>query len=446
MVTPPTEVKPQLCGTVRARARRQASLVVMGKARGEKRSSKRFDTVPTEDVDGEGELDDSEEEESDDAEERRQRRRVSRHRKTSARCSSCSACDCALALLFISALMVIASRLLLPIFVKEGAALVERLRTPPPLPPEPLPPSTIYGPPPLPSFRSLYPMLPLTPAQLQPLLCPPPSPPPPSPLPFAVPSPLARSSPPPSPPPPLPPPIVPPPHPPPLPSPPPLWQGKGLAKHLNQRFTQDPWSQSWSEDGALAAAGILIHTIDGWEDGNAPWAPTTNGPGVRDMSASIVFGANRLPGEPIPLFGASLEEEKKKKTTRGGLVFRPGLTHIRCGKAFDSGGHCGKWCEITDVNVPWSEGMDKLCSWRPQDVGLQLQRLSNMQTRYAHLNYNEVIIDAVSWRDQLPGVIEAIYGDRALHRRFLVEYGLDATQLPFLTLDRMNWENPFSLG
>ena len=187
----------------------------------------------------------------------------------------------------------------------------------------------------------------------------------------------------------------------------------------------------------MAAAGILIHTIDGWEDGRNGWAPATNGPGARDMSASIVFSALKKADITIPLFG-------KEKT--GGLIFRPGLTRIRCGKAVDSAGHCGAWCTITDVNVPWEESLDKLCSWRPQNIGLQLERRSIREARYGSLGYNEIIVDAVSWRSQLPAVIEAIYGDRALHRRFLDEYGLDAKRLPYLTLNRSNWENPFSLA
>ena len=187
----------------------------------------------------------------------------------------------------------------------------------------------------------------------------------------------------------------------------------------------------------MAAAGILIHSIDGWEDGRNGWAPTTNGPGAKEMSASIVFSALNKSDTAIPLFG---------KEDTGGLIFRPGLTRIRCGKAVDSAGRCGAWCTITDVNVQWDEGLDKLCSWRPQNIGLQLERRSIREARYGSLGYNEIIVDAVSWRDQLPGVIEAIYGDRALHRRFLVEYGLDAKRLPYLALDRNNWENPFSLA
>ena len=155
------------------------------------------------------------------------------------------------------------------------------------------------------------------------------------------------------------------------------------------------------------------------------------------MSASIVFSASKQLNKPIPLFGSG---------SGAGLVFRPGLTRIRCGKAVDSAGSCGRWCPTTDVNVPWSEAADKLCAWHPQNVGLQLQRLNTMHALYSRLDYNEMIIDAESWRDQLPGVIEAIYGDRGLHSRFLKEYGIDATQLPFLTINTMDWENPFSLA
>ena len=105
----------------------------MGKVRGEKR----FHTVPTHfGGDGDRGLESSEEEESDDVEQERRRRRVRRQRRKNERCSSCSVFDCALVLLFIGALMVIANRVLLPVFVEEGAALVKRLRTPPPLPPE----------------------------------------------------------------------------------------------------------------------------------------------------------------------------------------------------------------------------------------------------------------------------------------------------------------------
>ena len=48
-------------------------------------------------------------------------------------------------------------------------------------------------------------------------------------------------------------------------------------------------------------SGILIHVLDGWEQNGAAWAPTTNGPGATDMSASLVFAANVAAGGAIPL-------------------------------------------------------------------------------------------------------------------------------------------------
>ena len=91
-----------------------------------------------------------------------------------------------------------------------------------------------------------------------------------------------------------------------------------------------------------------------------------------------------------------------------GLIFKPGVTRIRCGKADDSAGHCGGWCGRT--HGEWEEARDKLCAWRPQDFGAQLQRLTEYQLKWGRAFYNEIIIDAPSWRSQLPRVIEGIFG------------------------------------
>ena len=125
-----------------------------------------------------------------------------------------------------------------------------------------------------------------------------------------------------------------------------------------------------------------------------------------------------------------------------GLIFRPGVTFVRCGKAVDSAGQCGGWCWNTQGE--WSEADDKLCTWPPQHFGAQLHRLTDYQVKHGRLFYNEIIIDAPSWRSHLPGVIEGIYGDRELHRAFVAEYGLDEATFPLLHLDPMNWESPFS--
>ena len=127
-----------------------------------------------------------------------------------------------------------------------------------------------------------------------------------------------------------------------------------------------------------------------------------------------------------------------------GLIFKPGVTRIRCGKADDSAGHCGGWCGRT--HGEWEEAYDKLCAWRPQDFGAQLQRLTEYQLKWGRAFYNEIIIDAPSWRSHLPGVIEGIYGSRELHRAFVLQYGLDEDKYPLLQLDRHDRERPFSLA
>lgn len=125
-----------------------------------------------------------------------------------------------------------------------------------------------------------------------------------------------------------------------------------------------------------------------------------------------------------------------------GLIFRPGVTRLRCGKPVDSAGQCGAWC--WNKQGEWSEADDKLCSWPPQDFGVQIHRLSDYQVKYGRLFYNEVIVDAPWWRSHLPDVIQGIVGDRELHRAFVQQYGLDGERFPLLHVDLTNWESPFS--
>lgn len=72
-------------------------------------------------------------------------------------------------------------------------------------------------------------------------------------------------------------------------------------------------------------------------------------------------------------------------------------------------------------------------------------------------DYNEVIVDAMAWGDQLPHVIEAVfyindYNDNlrvrasSVHAAFLSAYHLSKTDVPLLRLDLKNYERPFTLG
>ena len=134
-----------------------------------------------------------------------------------------------------------------------------------------------------------------------------------------------------------------------------------------------------------------------------------------------------------------------------GLILRPGITKVACGKPVDSVGTCqvwGGWCSRARLHSPWSEDQDKLCAWRTADFGPQLKRLTDYQARNHHLDdmYNEIILPARWWAQHTPDVVETIYGDRRAHARFLAAFahvGVSAATHPFVELDRGNWYAPF---
>jgi len=132
----------------------------------------------------------------------------------------------------------------------------------------------------------------------------------------------------------------------------------------------------------------------------------------------------------------------------GGIVFRPGVTKINCGKAADSSGHCGARCPASrnKAEVPWNEAADKLCAWAPQDFGVSLRRITEHQIEYKRLWYNEIIIDAKHWRSHLPDQVEAIFNNPENHRRFLAAFPhLTPESHPHVLLDATNWHSPFSM-
>ena len=134
----------------------------------------------------------------------------------------------------------------------------------------------------------------------------------------------------------------------------------------------------------------------------------------------------------------------------GGLIFRPGVARIACGKASDSGGTChsgGACSERAVLGTPWVEGLDKFCVWPPGQFGVSLQRLTEYQTREHRPFYNEIILDAGEWRRRLPHNVEAIFGNEAAHRQFLAAFahdGVSAVTHPHLTFDGAKWQAPFS--
>ena len=266
--------------------------------------------------------------------------------------------------------------------------------------------------------------------------------------PWAPPSPPTLPAPPTPPPlPPLAPPAFPPPPPPPHspPPPPPVpFFANYAAKvaELNRRFRTAPFDASlWRASGPLANAGILIHMFDGWEDHHSLYRA------AGDQSSSLVYqqqGGGSW-GGTIPLFHPS----------GGGLIFRPQVTILRCGKGGDSGGHCGgRWCEgstVGDVTRYGYPGDGCGGSWRPADFGIFLQRQAAWQVHNHRLQYNEIIIDGNSWSESLPLTIDAFFymgaRDEAAnqHAMFVAEFGGAAADIPLVSMDPHNWESPFRL-
>jgi len=217
---------------------------------------------------------------------------------------------------------------------------------------------------------------------------------------------------------------------------------------LNARFARSVYGAStWEPGRMLADAGLLVHVFDDWERHGRPWEPDTLRP---EMSTSLIFASQRAAfsdfSHQIPLFGGS-------NGGTAGLILRPGITRINCGKPVDSAGDCPGadkpwrlWCSPARKTMPFVEGVDKLCAWHVTDFGPHLKRLTEFQARYhSLLQYNEVVVDSAWWRSHLPGIVEAVFGDANAHRAFLDAFrsdGVSEETHPFVRLDRGDWNAP----
>jgi hypothetical protein len=199
----------------------------------------------------------------------------------------------------------------------------------------------------------------------------------------------------------------------------------------------------WRDDGLLPDAGLLIHVFDGWEDGEKSYLPTSNGPGAVGMSCSMIFAEQLTAGNTLTraLFNGGAT----------GIILRPGVTKLNCGKPDDTGGECkDRVCPWrSKVEIPFNEGEDKFCNWPPKTFGVELQRLTEWQAASQRLMYNEIIVDSPHWRAHMPDIIEGIYGNRQAHEEFLRAYashGVSTQTHPFLAFDPSNWKSPFSIA
>lgn len=268
---------------------------------------------------------------------------------------------------------------------------------------------------------------------------------------------------------------------------------------INARFRRDV------REHAAFDAGVLIHQLDGLEDHNrrfSPCATPSTSPNCYEqrtrarrqrVSASIIFSGLQWRDDYIPTF--SLD---------GGVILRPSTVRALCGygtdgsiddnKPLECGGYpfdgpcipgCGSppnWC--TQEN-PHDEGAWLTCGlgwggggvrpWRPSEFGgpgglLDLFRMHGDEFFGvgSFKGYNEIVVDAQHWIDELPLSVEGIFtvacqdGDDNLHyggtaqncgearavatemyTQFLEAYHLSSVEFPLLELRPWDWENPF---
>jgi len=201
----------------------------------------------------------------------------------------------------------------------------------------------------------------------------------------------------------------------------------------------------------------------------------------KDMSTSLIYAAQHAPSEfthdecyihpkgmmpcEHPLFR---DENAGLRYSGSGVILKPGVTRIACGKAGDSGGECGgmKWgraiCpgvppgEVVtfELVAPWDVNGDGCGGdWRPEDFPGYLERQAKWQVLNNRLEHNEIIIESMEWNDAVPALVDAFFvkkghdqdGAREQHRKFLAEYPtLDEVDVPLLELDVVEWENPLT--
>jgi len=165
---------------------------------------------------------------------------------------------------------------------------------------------------------------------------------------------------------------------------------------------------------------------------------------------TILSGSRAKPlanaGGTIPIFNG-----------RGsGIIFKPGLTVIKCGKGGDSGGHCsGHYCPSTTSlgSGRWDYPGDGCGGcWRVSDFGIFLQRQARWQRANQRLEHNEIIVDGDATTAQLPGFVDAFFhtsGEgsgtaRAQRELLLRDYGHAVGAIPLVSLNTRNWRTPFS--
>lgn len=191
--------------------------------------------------------------------------------------------------------------------------------------------------------------------------------------------------------------------------------------------------------------GVMVHGSDATEDEDRPWrAGSSRADMMSDrMSVSLVFmekGTNAFGGGGVvlnPDYNSVLCFYGGDGGTRGKLCHPPGLSATCVPGCHERA--TDKWCDASRASGSWCDGLP----WHPDDLsrGVELDSVRD--------SYNEVVLDAKVWNDNLPHSIEALLAApndphaEALHRKFLHTYRLTAEDVPLVIFNKERHDCPF---
>lgn len=228
-----------------------------------------------------------------------------------------------------------------------------------------------------------------------------------------------------------------------------------IVNKLNARFIRGRASDSFDQ------AGVLIHQFDSFR-ANSAWEPSDKAPRTDRVSACLV---NRhLPYVFSKSAGGFVIRAEPRMVNC--LWYRDGATDSRtCEPTGRSA--CIPGCDECNYKVHgvcWGQkrcsgdGGSRWCPWESNQLRLMLKQqernlgCDNYCLQDNCCRYNEVVLDAFSWKEALPSVIEAIFfiagsGQeneeyaRGVHRDFedkyptysvpLVSFDIDGDGIPF---------------
>lgn len=212
--------------------------------------------------------------------------------------------------------------------------------------------------------------------------------------------------------------------------------------------------------------GVLLHSIDGFEDDERPWQAATHGEkfnaGLSDrISCSVIWKGQQW---------SFMDNDSGLYSGQGSYIINPTFARVLCayggdgstrGKVCNPPGpsdHCipgcmpqydgensvhdyDAWCTPGGPTDVWCQGRP----WQPADLSNMLQRDKEATRQGVHetqhgRTYNEVVLDGLYSNSHLPDSIEAFVaspGDdlelvRQTHAAFLREYQLTARQVPLI--------------